>query len=188
VATWTTRRTIRRLSLPDQWCPVALRAHWHRCLCGLASGASSPRRLMSSLPDFSLDDDLALLVLPSLGRSLSHTPSLKAAPFSSRSAVRLPGATVQRRNAVSGRQDWLLPLGHFRKGPVLGPTPCASKFQRAGKLALPLPRLPAPRGLCPRLRCRQRSVGALDSPSLSGALRRSRGFGADFDAASSLRT
>jgi len=38
----------------------------------------------------------------------------------------------------------LLPLRHFGRGPVLGPDPYASEFQRARKLALPLPRLPAP--------------------------------------------
>jgi len=35
-------------------------------------------------------------------------------------------------------------LSALREAPVLGPVPCAPKCQRARKLALPLPRLPAP--------------------------------------------
>jgi hypothetical protein len=78
--------------------------------------------------------------LPSLGLN-----GYKDAALASRNAVtpRVCGLCLRRLTPPQTPTALGL-LSALQGTPVLGPAPCASECQRAGKVALPLPRLPAP--------------------------------------------
>jgi len=103
---------------------------------GLASGACSLRRLETSVPGFLLSTT-PWLSWPSssLRRSPSRAPSLSGrAKIPCGKSARPHGPETNVSASFTSRAR-LLPLMHSRKDPGLGPTPCATKFQRAGKLA-----------------------------------------------------
>jgi hypothetical protein len=125
----------------------ALSAHRHCCQSGFASGVSSLCRLGLPAAGFLHVRCLGFLGLaPPWGiplPSLSLDDCRFALANTCDNPARLTPCVSFRCRTRPCRALGL--LSALRGVPVLGPAPCASECQRAGKLALPLPRPPAPK-------------------------------------------